>query len=824
MIREPAPRSVGLGVALVSLCLLTTELALTRLFSVTIWYHFAFLAISVALFGTGFAALFVHLIQKRLPVDKTRSLLARWAAALAAIEPLAVLVLLNFTPDLGHGVGASPGACSTVDLAISFVAAAAPFFAGGLAISLAMTRYSRHIHALYSWDLVGAGLGCLLVIPAMSLLGAPAALVAVGSLAAAAALLFAGPQIRIRPLEHGAFGLLGVALIVAAATAPLHGAFRVHSAKGLDLDRVEPEFNEWNSFSMVSVFPSFHFRGWGMSRAYDGETPQRKTLVIDMNAMTPLVHFSGDVAEGRHVMWDLSAFVHHVRPDWKPRKVCVIGAGGGRDVLAALVAGARRVTAVEINPLIVEDVMRGEYRDYTGGLYDRPDVEVIADDGRGVVRRSSEKYDIIHSSMVDTSAATAAGAYALTENSLYTVEAFSDYLDHLAPGGLLSASSVAMPGMAGGAGLAAIAWQALVDRGEDPSRQVVSVGTPWIERPGSTLHNLIIKNGPFDERELASVRREATRLRFPIYHLPGREPPRNNPIRRLLRCENRRELDRLMDGWPLDVSPATDDRPFFFYQNRLRDVGELISAERPAYLFGGGLFVLAKVALVASAMVILFLLTPFVLARRDLRGGRGPAAVDLAYVGCLGVGFMCIEIGLIQKLTVFLGPPTYTLAVVLLTLLLSGAAGSRLFGRTRPERRRRNLPIALAALVALVIALWASGAGDALLDSAVAAPLSARIAIAAALLAPTGLLLGMPYPAGLSATAERAPRRIPWLWGINSAASVLGSVSAVLISIHAGISIAILAGAGFYATALLLAFSLTRGRSAAAEQNTEVSP
>jgi spermidine synthase len=793
---------------LLTFCLLTVEVALTRLFSVTIWYHFAFLAISVALFGAGAAALLVHLIQRRLPVERTPLILTWCAALLGAVIIGSTLVLLGSTPDLSSGVELDLLSGVTGELLVTFVAAAAPFFVGGFAIALAMTRYSGQIHTLYAWDLLGAGLGCLAVIPALGLLGATQTLAATGVLAALAGVLFAvggrGDEARLPPWVPG---LIGAALAGLIAIGSSAGWLDVRTAKGLNLANLDIEYNEWNSFSLVTVLPRHRFKGWGMSPVFDGDPPERKTLVIDMNAMTPLIRFDGDLERAEHVMYDLSAMAHQVRPWAPPERVLVIGAGGGRDVLAALVAGARHVTAVEINPLIVEDVMGDRYAEFTGRLYARDDVTAVVDDGRSFVKRQpAGELDLIHLSMVDTSAATAAGAYSLTENSLHTLEAFDDYLDRLAPNGMLSISSVSMPGLAAGAGLAAMAWQTLRDRGIDPARSVAVVSAGWIERPGSTMHTVIVKPQQFTERELASIARAAERLRFKISHLPGAEPPPGSFIGRLLRTEDRAAFERLLRSAPLDVTPATDDRPFFFYQNRFSDIGELLAAGKPAYLFGNGLFILAKVALIALVLVAVFLVAPFVLARKELSRGRGSPVWDLAYVACLGLGFMFVEIGSIQKLTLYLGRPTHTLAVVLLTLLVAGAAGSRLFAALGGGKKR--LLIAIGALVLLLTALWIAGLGDLLLGATAAWSSTARALIASLLLAPAGLLLGMPFPAGLAAIASRAQSRIPWLWCINSATSVLGSVLAVLLAMHLGVPVVLGLGAAIYLLALVLSLKV----------------
>lgn len=257
-----SPRRIGIGIALLSTCLITIELALTRLFSVTIWYHFAFLAISVALFGIGAAALTVHMIQHRLAPERTNSILARASIALALVTIISNWVLLNFTPHMATGAQFDFFSRVTLNLVITFIAAAAPFFAGGFAVSLAMTRHSRAIHSLYSWDLFGAGLGCLLVIPALGLAGAPVTLVLVSSLAALAAAVFSSGSGGSRAWTWVS-AFLAAAIVAFAVISPGLGLFEVRTAKGLDMDRLEIEFNRWNSFSLVSVIPGGGFRGWG---------------------------------------------------------------------------------------------------------------------------------------------------------------------------------------------------------------------------------------------------------------------------------------------------------------------------------------------------------------------------------------------------------------------------------------------------------------------------------------------------------------------------------------------------------------------------------
>jgi spermidine synthase len=801
------PRSyaarTGVGIALLSVALMLAEIVLTRIFSVILWYHFAFFAISVALFGLGAAALAVHLLESRLAVEHTGRWLSLSALMLALTLVGVDLALVNVAPNW-FGTGPSSAFTQiTGKLVLLFLIASAPFLAGGFALALAFTRYSSHLSRLYFWDLVGAGLACLLVVPLLSLVGGPVGLLAAALLGAAAAIAFA-PALRNK-LGVAALAV-AVATLLLGVTSPLSGWLDVKLAKGIPLDKVKPEYNRWNSFSMVTVLPHLGFAGWSASSLQAGRpVAEQKTLLIDLNAMTTLTRFSGDFRAVSYASLDLTAFVYQVKRE-APR-VCVIGAGGGKDVLAALASGAKEVIALEINPLIVNDLVRGKYREFTGGLYDRPDVRAVVDDGRSFVRRSRRQYDIVQLSMVDTSAATAAGAYALTENSLYTADSFRDFLAHLGPGGMLSVASVSLSDLAVGARLVAIARAALNLHRTSIEKSLIVLRAPWLGSKEATLYDVLVKPDGFDAAEADRAVDAADKLGFLTVYVPGRRSSadalEDRWIAEIIAAKDEAALVSTMSAWPLDVSATTDNRPFFFYQNRLSDFGRALTGSGPTHLFGNGLVIVSKVLLIALVLVVLFAILPLFLGRSVIASGLGSPGWDLGYACCLGLGFMFVEIPLIQRFALELGDPTATLSVVLFVLLVSGGIGSRLFAKT-DERSARRLRVALIGVV--LLALGFALVSDVVL--ALARPLNrlGRTAVAGLLLVPLGLALGVALPAGFAAVARRADARIPWLWSINSATSVLGSIAATLLALHAGISATLVAGAGFYALALLLSF------------------
>jgi hypothetical protein len=806
---EPVSRSysarTGVGVGLLSVALMMAEIVLTRVFSVIIWYHFAFFAISVALFGLGAAALAVHLLQARLLLEHTARWLSRSTLALAITLIGVDLALVNVAPNwFGTGSGLVFTQL-TGKLLLLFVLAAAPFFAGGFALALAFTRYSTELSRLYFWDLLGAGLACLLVVPLLGLVGGPVGLLAAAIFAALAAIAFA-PALRSK-LGVAALTVT-FATVLLGASNPVSRLFEVKIAKGIPLDQLRPEYNRWNSFSMVTVLPPIGFSGWGASSLQSGRpVAEQKTLLIDLNAMTTLTRFSGDFGAVSYVSLDLSAFVYHVKP--QAARVCVIGAGGGKDVLAALASGAKEVTALEINPLIVNDLVRGKYREFTGGLYDRPDVRAVVDDGRSFVRRARRQYDIVHLSMVDTSAATAAGAYALTENSLYTVDSFRDFMARLAPGGMLSVASVSLADLAVGARLVAIARAALTERGASISDSLIVLRTPWLGSNEATLYDVLVKPDGFDTAETERAVSVAQRLGFHAVHVPrtvsAPDAHEERWMKEIITSQDGAALHRSMSTWPLDVSATTDNRPFFFYQNQLSDFWRALAGSAPSHLFGNGLNIVSKVLVIALILVLIFAILPLLVGKSAIASGAGAPGWDLAYACCLGLGFMFIEIPLIQRFALELGDPTATLSVVLFVLLVAGGIGSRWLARS-DARSAKRLRAALIGVVLLAVAL-ALGS-DVVLGSARPLNRLGRAAVAALMLVPLGLLLGVALPAGFAAVARRAGARIPWLWSINSATSVLGSIAATLLALHAGISLTLIAGAGFYALALALSFKV----------------
>jgi spermidine synthase len=743
------------------------------------YYHFAFLAISIALFGLSASAVLVYVLRHRLAGLQTRRLLTIGAMAhgIATLAALACLVRirvgLNYSPE------------NLVLMLAIYALAALPFFTGGAVVSLAFARLTPQINVLYAADLLGASAGCLLLIPLLNQFGAPGVVMIAAALSLAAALCFGANR------RHVAVVSLAVLATPLAAQLIGLGPFDIVDTKGHEGDRVL--FSRWNSFSRVAVYDRAH-GDWSLSPTFTGRPGDSLFMDIDSAASTPILKGTGNVEDAKYLRYELTALAYQLVEGANGFDALVIGPGGGRDLLSALVFGARRVDGVEINPIIVRDVMLQRFRDYSGGLYADPRVAIHIDDGRSFVRRSGTRYDVIQASLVDTWAATAAGAYTLTENSLYTSEAFGEYLDHLTDRGVLTITRWVFDGLR----LVSLAQQACAERGLDAARHMAIVRYDRVA-------TFLLKKTPFSAHEVRRLEALSRSLGFSVLYAPGIEPTpqADEPVemtrsgtsvadyRRLILAP---DSEAFVAAYPLDIRPTTDDRPFFFHTTRLANQFEVAFGR--SMLFGNGLSALLTLFGISAALVVLFIVVPLLVGGD--RPGRGWAGW-LAYFGALGAGFMLLEVALLQRFVLLLGHPVYSLTVTLFSLLLGTGLGSLISRRIGDPRVRQATVRALLGVVA--VAASAPLFLPRLIDVAIPWPLEARIAVAMAILVPLGMLLGMPLPGGMRLLAARRPDIVAWGWGINGTFSVIGATLAVFIAMNWGFSVTLAVAAAVYAGA-----------------------
>lgn len=769
-----------------SFATLLLELALTRLFSVVLFYHFAFLAISIALLGLGAGGVFAYLLKPRLAQIPTRKLGARLCMANAFIIVIVLEIVLHVP------VALDVTGKNFLRLTILYLSAAVPFFLTGLLFSVIFARETSRIPRLYGADLCGGALACLAVVPLLNWIGGPNVIMAAGIALAAAGMLWAESRIIRRNA-----GLLGLALIVLTAANFSGRLIDVVYAKGMFRNPAWVEFARWNALSRVEV----------------DRQGGAKAIVIDADASTYIMN--ADLSHWRGTVWEHNlmsappALANVLRPHGN---YAIIGPGGGVDVLRAVANGSTSVTGIEINPIIATTIMRGRYADYAQHLYDRPDVHIHVNDGRSYLRSTPQHFDVVQMTLVDTWASTAAGAFALSENNLYTVEAFREYFDHLNPDGIIAITRWEFREPREALRIVSVAMEALHRLGvANPEKNFIVAAQGSLDEDGIPVV-VLAKKSAFTAEEEAAVNQHFDRYSElkPLY-LPSQ--PGNNPFSMLIASN---DPDAFARTYAYNVAPVTDNAPFFFFTLKAGQVlGEKGLRHGIDWKVNLGVLVLLAVLVISCIAVLAFLVLPLALRR----GSSRQSPLPLLYFVAIGLGYILVEIAFIQRFVLFLGHPTYALTVVIFLLLLSSGAGSLLSCLWLPRAEMGWLPL-LLVVVTLTIYIF-------LLPSRLAAlvgmSIEYRLLVSGVLLIPLGFIMGMPFPTGLRALAAFPAPEFPagdaasdnaveWAWAMNAAASVLGSVLAMVIAIQFGLTVTLACGAGAYVLALVTMPALARKR------------
>lgn len=809
-----SPLSVRIGIALVAAVLLLLQITATRLLSATVSYHGAFGILGLVMLGLAASAAAVFRDRSAMVVDDD-------LPAANAVERGALALLLLA---VGYvGASALPGAASAA--ALLLVAGGglyAAFHLGGYAVAWLLARWHHDVSRLYFADLVGAAAGCAIAIPLLGTLP-PVQLLLVYALGwlAAAVLLRGGMG---GPLAVGV-GAGAAALLAVSGAAP--SLLSLRTSKGID--QADVMYERWDPLSRVTILPavpgtqrtlaalqekqpgaSFDelarrwSSGWGLSSRYEGPVPASLWLQHDTDAGTPIFEGGGTrpLSDFAVLGWDVTSAAHWLR-EGRLGRAFVIGGGGGRDILAALAFGAERVDVVELNPTVV-DAVQNVFGEYSGRPYARAGVHASIGEARSVLSRTTDTYDLIQMSMIDTWAASASGALTLSENALYTREAFGIFLDHLAPEGLLTVSRwYGAENVAETSRVISLMQDMLSRAGIDRPEDHVAVVATASSGYAFGVANCILKPTPFTPEEIGALHQLAELMDFEVLW------PTDRPGGLIDAGTILRSGYRAAQHGGLDLSPPTDDRPFFFNTRTL--VGSWIEALMAGDPAKGSTSTLIFGALTACLLVAAraFVLRPLA----EVEAARPPhdriqlasAMGEVAYFALIGVAFLCVELGVLQRYILFLGHPTYAVSVVLLALLMSTALGA-LWTDRRPA-------IAKVALPALVVLLLATAfLVPSLLRAVHAWPLELRIPFAIALVVPLGVCMGVAWPTGVAGLAGAGRGRlVPFVWAINGVGGTLASVAGMMIATSLGYTTLLLLGTVLYATVAVLVVRLGWG-------------
>lgn len=808
------PWGMFLGIALLSASLLAFQILLTRLSALRLAFHFSFLIISNSLLGLGASGSVLTLLEQRwqkrpeawvfgASVLYVLSLGATWW--FATTMPVPEQLTFGSTPE-ERG--------QFLQFALYNLGLAVPFFFGGGAVGLILSAYSHRVNSLYASDLVGAGLGCLLCPLLLWPVGAGGCLCAVAVLGVLALAFVAPVSLRRPAIVIAVVGSAGLLAWLPFFDGQFHVPGKKHlqmtQSQGLSLDGPH-EYSRWSANSRIDVIksPLPFWVAYGIGEkdqafALDPANRERlgaqKWIMQDGDAGTFVSDYTHSELGREYLLRTLYALSGHVKQgtgaQGKGPRVFVIGVGGGPDVWAHKLLGASHVKGIELNRGVL-DVHHTVAREFSRGLLEDPNVELVCDEGRSALMRDPGRYDVIQMTGIDTWTSLASGAYVLAENYLYTVEAVRQMYEHLADGGILQITRM-------GANmerlrLLANVHQAFVEMGVTGMADRVAVVTAKLDG----LTTVMVRKGAFPPAEIERLEAFLERSGHGALYLPQRTLD-SNIVERFVRLEDKAQFIR---DFPRRITPTTDDQPYFFNFTRWdtpTDEAKKLLAEATEVSQGNPLFLWGQ--LVFSTIVAVLLIVVPLLFRRAARE-QAPVGRFLVFFAGIGVAFIFLEIALIQKLTLLLGQPLYSIVVTLFVLLIFTGIGSFVSARWLAGGigRVRAVPIGIAVWTVLVVLF-----GDRLVDAAIGSDLVVRALVAAAMVAPVSLLLGMPFAHGVTLLRRSAPGFVPWAWAVNGSATVVGSVVTVIVSMNFGFTVVLWIAVVIYAVAFLAVDRLAR--------------
>jgi hypothetical protein len=790
------------GVFLTCMCGLMLQIIETRVLSVMVNYTLAFFTIAVAMLGMTAGALLVfYRFETTYSPARLSGTMARvmsyfaWSVLGSFGALLNLAVIPTFEPTLSF----------VASWTLTLLVLLPPYVLLGVAVTLALTRSAQRISLVYGVDLVGAASGCLVTLALLTVIDTYDATLVVGAIGAIAASTFSAagrvgavraqaagrkgtPSLLIRP------GLaLGVLVLVAAVNA-LSGTrgLRPTVLKGRMERSYQLTEERWNSFSRIAMTmrPQSDAFLFSASAIAPHVQLDQALMSIDAESDTVMYRFSGDPRDMDFLRFDATALAYFIRHQGRS---AVIGIGGGRDLLTASIFGFRDITGIDFNPILMR-LFAHDYRDFSGAAK-IPGLRLAVDDARSWFARSHEQFDLIQMSMIDSWAGTTAGAFTISANPLYTVNGWKRFVSRLTPDGVFTVSRWFHPEHPDEATrVLSLAMATLVEIGEPKPAEHLYLAA------NGRLSTLIVGRAPLSMRDLTTLDETVQRLHYKTLAAPNRASA-DAVIERILHAGTVDELIRIGRESPLNLAPTWDSNPFFFNQLRLPDpsapASRLHAALRESGVLHGNLtasLTLLTLIIISMVVVVMVIIGPAMSSTR-----RSSANVTLwssAYFLLIGLAFMFVEISLIQRLSLFLGHPIYSLAIVLFSIVLATGVGSLLSDRAVPLSVSSLVgwPLVLAVYLGLLPLWWGK-----LLDQAETGSLIERASVCLVTVVPAGVLMGFMFPTGMRLCTRIDSRITPWLWAVNGAAGVLASGAVVLVSINTSLNHSLGIGAVAYA-------------------------
>lgn len=771
------------GLFLTTCATLQFEVLCTRLLSIIAWYHLSFLVVSIAMLGMAGGAVRAYIRKDIFNFESAPRALARYSFLFGISIPVChaisvcIPIQLSATPNV------------VISVALTITALTVPFYLSGVVVTIALTRVPGPAGLVYATDLMGAAAGCLLVVSMLNSWSISSATMLCSAVAVTGSMCFQvfADTGRERRMVSLAVLLVGLGFVNDLST----NGFRIVWSKGHYQAPQEIIAERWTGHGLVTARRPVVRRPqyWGEGRGAPDIEVSMISMTIDGLAGTSMIAWDQRRESLDWVAHDVTSLAYHLRAG---KDIAIIGVGGGRDLLSALWSGARSITGIEINRGFL-DLLNGDLSDYAG-LSGQKQVVLEHDEARSFLTRTDTRFDLVQMSMMDSWAATGAGAFTLSENGLYTIEGWQALLGTLRPDGILTVSRWYSPDSPFELGrLVALATAVLLERGvKNPDTQIVVVGRDRVA-------SLVLALQPFTTEELDTIYRLADAEGFSILVAPSTR--HGDPLLSgLSRCRSLGGLLIRIEHEVYDLRPPTDERPYFF--NILKPEVVLLGSFSKVQLgiVGAGnlvaTFTLLFLWCITATGVVGIIAVPLLRTGFPKMTGVDFAA-SVLYFALIGMGFMFVQIPFLQRFSVYLGHPTYALAVILSSMILFAGFGSLVSDRLSDLRMHRALKILPA--VAAVLLLVGVSILQPVIDGTISLDLLQRCIVVALFVGAIAFPLGSFFPLGLRTVQRISDDVTPWLWGINGATGVLAAVTAVAISMWWGISASLVLAATAYA-------------------------
>jgi MFS family permease len=732
--------------------------------------------VSIALLGYALSGTFLSIYSKIS--EKDHDLLLTIASALFSLSILISYVISNNVPFDPFTIAWDN--LQLIYIFVYYILLTTPFFLSGVVLALAIKKSNTRINTVYFSSFVGSALGSILILPLFKYLSGPGVIVLTSFIAGSSALFFA------LNLRKKTFPVLIVWLVILIVIIPNAGTLlpiKISPYKNLNIALRYPNSKlietKWNAFSRVDVVSSGFVRyAPGLSLQYGDVIPEQIGIITDGDEFDAITKYD-DSHSAIFTRFLPSAIPYSLLQD---PSVLIIDAGGGLGVLTALHHNSSRINAVEENPIIIE-LVKEKYDTFSGSIYNNNKVEYTINDGRSYIQSTKEKFDLIELSMTGGASASSSGIYALSENYLYTVESFKTFMEHLSQDGFLSVSRWLLPPPREDVRIVSLALSALEALKVANPEKHIAVIRSW-----GTINLLVAKN-QLNLGQINSIREFCKEMGFDIIFVPGiessevniynkfSEPIYYNLINNLLS----EERDEFLDSYLYEISPSTDERPFFFQffkWNRLVETYENLDKKWQALIEGG---LLVPVVLLQALLLTLLLV---ILPLRQIQSYQiSERPYLLLYFFGIGIGYMFIEITTIQRFILMLGHSVYSISIVLFSLLLSSSIGSYFSGRVAAGSKEHKNILKIVGFLSIFYGLLSP-----IIRILLGLSFIIRLFATFVIIMPLGFFMGMPFPLGIRLLSKSNQTFVTWAWAVNGCASVLGSILPVIIAVYLGFS------------------------------------